>query len=317
MLRPFQNKGWAYHEKMQSIAPSSGARGTHAFRPASAPVVAPTVLDFELHISESPATSPTTPAVGNPVLHQPAAATSTQAHTTPLACPPANAITSTASVSSSNKRAFADMALPDDDILSYMASDSSPNPQLSLSSPYASTTLVSMPPASKKSRRAANAAIMQQATDSAKHSGGRGASNSKMSNAAAVWAMQGSVNRIGDILETVIVATVPGVTTTGTSSSTDQTGTATASQVVNLPTPLTSEIRTLTSLERAMHIMHTEDADLPADDLGILMVIFGDDAEGRTTEIYSRSPHPEARRAFVKTLITAYNRRNRDPQALV
>ena len=73
--------------------------------------------------------------------------------------------------------------------------------------------------------------------------------------------------------------------------------------------PLSSEfnIKASTTLEHIMHIMHTEDAELPADELGMLMTIFSAANSERAMEIYVQSPYIEACRAYIKHLITTHN----------
>ena len=243
-----------------------------------------------------------------PALPIPASARDVDFHTprTPQSLAAPSIVPSNASGSS--KRTYADMSElpPDDDELSsgYMAPEPDSEPQAAPSSaPHASTTLVSAP-ASKKSRRS----IRRPPSDLIVHRDGAGR-GSRTSNTAAIWAMQGSMNRIGDILEGAVQAS----TTRASTSASAASSSANPSSPGGPGSAATSEIRALTVLEHAMHIMQTEDADLPADDLGTLMAIFSADANGRVTEVYSRSSHHDARRAYVRTLISTYNRDHLNP----
>lgn len=60
-------------------------------------------------------------------------------------------------------------------------------------------------------------------------------------------------------------------------------------------------------LECAIHLMDTEDTDLPADDLGMLMKIFSTASNDWMIEIYAMSIHTEAYRSFIKTLVATHS----------
>lgn len=53
--------------------------------------------------------------------------------------------------------------------------------------------------------------------------------------------------------------------------------------------------------------MDTEDTDLPADDLGMLMKIFSTASNDWMIEIYAMSIHTEAYRSFIKTLVATHS----------
>jgi len=57
-----------------------------------------------------------------------------------------------------------------------------------------------------------------------------------------------------------------------------------------------------------MHVLFTEDSDLPADEQAALMMIFSDVSNERAMEIYIGSTHLQvgARRAYIKNLITTH-----------
>ncbi|OJA17726.1 hypothetical protein AZE42_04797 [Rhizopogon vesiculosus] len=110
----------------------------------------------------------------------------------------------------------------------------------------------------------------------------------EVSPAAAIIGMRESINRIGDILEKF-----------GTSLA--ATSTPSASPIAS---STISNIRPST-VERVMHVLNTEDADLPADEQAALMMIFSDVRNERAMEIYIGSAHVDvvARRIYIKNLI--------------
>ena len=55
-----------------------------------------------------------------------------------------------------------------------------------------------------------------------------------------------------------------------------------------------------------MHMMQTDDADLPADDLDILMKVFSTAGNDRAIEIYAMSAHTEAHHSFVRALVATH-----------
>jgi len=110
---------------------------------------------------------------------------------------------------------------------------------------------------------------------------------SKLTPAAAVVGMQGSINLIGDILQGAVNA-------------------AQASSQAVVTAGVTAGVTAVSSLDHAMTIMQTNDADLPPNDMGLLMTIFSAAGNERVTQVYVQSPHAEARRAYIKYLINAH-----------
>ena len=108
---------------------------------------------------------------------------------------------------------------------------------------------------------------------------------SKITPATAVVGMQGSINRIGDILERAMTAPAPPPAAPATS---------------------TSQMRASDVLDGAMCIMEEEDGDLPAGDLGMLMAIFSAPENGLVMQIYVRSPSAAARHAYIQHLINTH-----------
>ncbi|KAG1719482.1 hypothetical protein EDB19DRAFT_1971916 [Suillus lakei] len=133
-----------------------------------------------------------------------------------------------------------------------------------------------------KGKRTHDDALLEVETSSATKA-------SKLTAATAVVGMQGSINRIGDILEKAVT-----------------TAQAPAPAPCPITPPATSEIKELSVIERAMHIMQTEDADMPVEDLGILMTIFSAVDSDRTMAIYAMSSHTEARRSFIRGLVATH-----------
>ncbi|KAG1746911.1 hypothetical protein EDB19DRAFT_1905737 [Suillus lakei] len=133
-----------------------------------------------------------------------------------------------------------------------------------------------------KGKRTHDDALLEVETSSATKA-------SKLTATTAVVGMQGSINRIGDILEKAVT-----------------TAQAPAPAPRPITPPATSEIKELSVIERTMHIMQTEDADMPAEDLGILMTIFSAVDSDRTMAIYAMSSHTEAHRSFIRGLVAAH-----------
>lgn len=281
-MRQFHNRGWAFYLGVQAILPNgSGAQGHHAFYPAAAapaPSVIDSVPDLELEESIEPSND-TMPAPFLSFLtsHGPSTA-SIPSHTgsTEPQLPPTRHLIG--SESSTGKRTHD--ALLDIEVSTF----ASRHPEEPLSSALASTTMVvdSEPaalPSAPKKRRSARPGVLMTSVVKA----------SKITPATAVVGMQGSINRIGDILERAIGAA-------------PQAGPS----ALAAPVTSTSEIRASTVLDRAMDIMSEEDSDLPASDLGMLMAIFSAAGNERAMEIYVRSPSANARRAYIQHLISTH-----------
>jgi hypothetical protein len=305
-MRQFHNRGWNFYPTVQSILPNgSGAHGHHAFYPSSAdsalviddepqlPAAEPTELAQESHVATAVACSisesmdDTGPVPDLPALVRTHDTEFTGVNfTIPHLPPPPPSTTG----SSTGKRTRHDALLDvESDVFTYdTLSQSEP-----LSTPLASATLVvSMPPSTRPTKKQRSARVA---------AGGGGASSgsllpmtsvaraAKLTPATAVVGMQGSINRIGDILEMAVHNAAHAAHTQAAP-----------------PTPpayIKVASSPSTTLERAMHIMDTEDADLPAEDLGMLMMVFSNAGNERAMEIYIQSRRIEVRRAYIKSLI--------------
>jgi len=299
-MRQFRNSGWPFYSKVQAIVPASSCddTGDSPFFPAcSESVPAPFMIDDESLSPTNAQEPPTSYASGSgtttlaaPTVPLEAAAavpaTNFDVPRLPFPNPPST------STSSTGKRARDDALL--DSAMEESSFTSSRNAPSSFSSESLSMsglhntsigTSSHGAPAPKKPR---SARIASSSSGSALMNSAARAQ--KITPAAAVMGMQGSINRIGDILEWAV--------------------TSNAAQAPPAPAPppsSESNIRASTTLERAMHIMHTEDAELPSDELGMLMTIFSAAGSERAMEIYVQSPHAEARCAYIKYLITSHN----------
>ncbi|KAG1738753.1 hypothetical protein EDB19DRAFT_1909155 [Suillus lakei] len=274
----YHNAGWPFYSQVQAILPHGhGAQGHHAFHPAvaaPAPLVNNepndealsqlTVAGITLHdtLTLVPHTSTTvdsSTAIGS-------ASISFAIPHLPVGPP------SIAGSSLSKGKRTHDDALLEVETSSYVSSHPS------YSTPVASSTLVSTPSAAKKPRSArvtSSCATSSRIVDSTTHSLMTSATKaSKLTAATAVVGMQGSINRIGDILEKAVT-----------------TAQAPAPAPRPITPPATSKIKELSVIERAMHIMQMEDTDMPAEDLGILMTIFS---------------AVDTRRSFIRGLVAAH-----------
>ncbi|KAG1753365.1 hypothetical protein EDB19DRAFT_1979111 [Suillus lakei] len=289
----YHNAGWPFYSQVQAILPHGhGAQGHHAFHPAvaaPAPLVNNepndkalsqlTVAGIMLHdaLTLVPHTSTTvdsSTAIGSvsisfAIPHLPVG-------------PP-----SIAGSSLSKGKRTHDDALLEVETSSYVSSHPS------YSTPVASSTLVSTPSAAKKPRSArvtSSCTTSSRIVDNTTHLLMTSATKaSKLTTATAVVGMQGSINHIGDILEKAVT-----------------TAQAPAPAPRPITPPATSEIKELSVIECTMHIMQTEDADMPAEDLGILMTIFSAVDSDRTMAIYAMSSHTEAHCSFIRGLAAAH-----------
>ena len=240
---------------MHEILPNGGgARGNHAFHPASATSV-PLVVDDQLDLESEEPAPPAHVSPADDIIPEDMPAILSGSDFTVPCIPYVPPSTVGSSIRGSGKCTH---ELSEDD----------------MTNPPASTTLLSLPPASKKYKSAQNSG------NSLMTSAGRA---SKLIPAAAVVGMQGSINHIGDILQGAVNA-------------------AQASSQARV----TAGVTAVSSLDRAMTIMQTDDADLPPDDMGLLMTIFSAAGNERVTQVYVQSPHAEARRAYIKYLINAH-----------
>jgi hypothetical protein len=101
--------------------------------------------------------------------------------------------------------------------------------------------------------------------------------------------MQESIDRNCDILEKI--------------------GTGATATAISSASPIASS--TVSSIrpsitERAMHVLNTEDADLPIDERVALMMIFSDVGNERAMEVYIESLHIKGRHIYIKNLIASH-----------
>jgi hypothetical protein len=282
-MRQLHNRGWPFYLNVQAILPNgSGAQGHHAFYPASAAPALSTidsqgVPDFEPELEESMEPNDTIPApVPSFFTSHPSGTASIPSHTgftepqPPTPGPPLTILLG--SENSANKRTHD--ALLDIEVSTF-------NTHQEPLSALASTTVVvdpaALPSAPKKQRSARTGNVLMTSAVKA----------SKITPATAVVGMQGSINRIGDILERAMTAPPPVTALAG-------------------PATSTSETRASDVLDHAMRIMEEEDGDLPVSDLGMLMAIFSAPENERAMVIYIRSPSAGARRAYIQHLISTH-----------
>ncbi|KAG1831455.1 hypothetical protein DFJ58DRAFT_736613 [Suillus subalutaceus] len=258
-MQPFANSGWIYYDKLAEIFPNgTGAQGTHTFHlaAAAAPVLADDDVEPGAEHVITTAAAATIIASAASASNNPVAATmelprDTNFNASRLPILPPSTV---ASSIGTGKRTH-------DDASCDMESSTHLSSYLSFSGPLPSSTLVSAPPPAKKFA----------------------ARGLKVSPATAVVGMQGSINRIGDILEKAVTAApVP---------------------APPLPPPPPPPPLVATALDRAMILMQTEDVEVPAEDLGRLLLIFT--SNERAMEIYVQSPLGP-RRSYIKALLEAH-----------
>ncbi|KAG1820577.1 uncharacterized protein BJ212DRAFT_1297943 [Suillus subaureus] len=189
-MHSFHNKGWEHYKKMQAIIPLGGARGQDAFCPGSA-IPSITNLDTDLVDAAPQAAVPTATAAGpssacagpssaaaiTTSITSSTAAHSTAAHSTAM---------STAAGSNASKRLYSDV-MGDIETMSFGSTHMS-----SMQPP--STTLVSSP-LSKKPQTP----VVSQNSHITKISSATKAV--KITLAAAVVGMQGTINWLTDVFE--------------------------------------------------------------------------------------------------------------------
>jgi hypothetical protein len=257
-MRQFRNKGWDQFEKMQAIIPLGGARGRHAFYPGG---MAPPIVNTD---NEPGGTSNAVVAAGAATIphHNTATSSATSAiasssATSAIASSSATSgiASSTAASSNAGKRPYAE-ALTDIETASFGSSHMSMQPP--------STTLVVSAPPSKKARTPAQSQNSRHAKISSI------AKAAKITPAAAVVGMQGSINRMTDVFETFMRG--------GTGAADD---------------PVT----------RAVAILEGEDADIPVDQQALLISVIGEKGNEHFLKFYITMNDGVRRRAFVEKMI--------------
>ena len=267
----FRNKGWAFYETMQTLMANGGATG-HGARHSLTATAILGAGDDNLVVETVDAGPSTTVATMGITATDVTATVSVVGTDTPTAggtfiVPrPAFASPSSSLAASTGKRTHTESTLPDVKSSDHHISSMEP----------ALTTLISTQsiPARKKSRLTSS-----HVTGSGQSLMTSAARAQKITPATAVVGMQGSINRLAGILEQALV----------------------------IPTRISSsEIRSQTPLDRAMHMLQNDDADLPIDQCAVLMGIFSSPASERAVEIYVQCTDTERRRAYVAQLLRQY-----------
>jgi hypothetical protein len=211
-MRQLHNKGWPFYLNVQAILPNgTGAQGHHAFYPSSAAPTLSSVIDshgvsdLEPEGFTEPNDTIPAPVLSFLTLH-PSDTASIPSHTgfaepqlPPTPGPPLTILGG--SETGTGKRTHD--ALLDIEVSTFNMSDTHQDP-LSTARALASTTVVvdsaALPSAPKKQRsgRAGGNVLMTSAVKA-----------SRITPATAVVGMQGSINRIGDILERAMTAPPP------------------------------------------------------------------------------------------------------------
>jgi hypothetical protein len=262
-MRPFSENGWAYYDKVQAIMPTGGARGHHSRRSATVLPLAPATSDEV--VSEGTSAIPAKPTGSIPVNSvTPTDESDSVAFTHPSTHPPP----STVGGSSTGKRLHSDTVFDSVETTSYMSSSAQP----------VSTTLPVSAPSSKKARLSSQAGYMSSAAKAA-----------KVSPAAAVMNMQGTLNRMADAFVTAV--------------SPD----ALASVSMAVPTAMsTTGTGAVDPVDRAIDMLETLDGDLPDEQKGALIQIFATPGNEQSLAFYIRLKHLGMRRAFLKKLLRSH-----------
>jgi hypothetical protein len=185
-MKPFRNKGWPYFKKFEGILPQSGAKGKHAYAPASA---VPALPDTD---SESIVGG------GKELEKQDGLEWGLQNADTSVGMDvdgrasiiPSISVSET-SESSMRKRGFSALSI---DNLSLAGSFATAPP----SSP---PTHTSEPPRKKRSTGSSSAASSSQSASTITNRSSRSATTGRITNAVALNSMQGSINRLTDAFE--------------------------------------------------------------------------------------------------------------------
>ncbi|KAG1822056.1 uncharacterized protein BJ212DRAFT_1477885 [Suillus subaureus] len=177
-MHSFCNKGWEHYEKMHAIIPLGGARGQDAFRPGSA-IPSITNLDTNLMDTAPQAAIPIATAAGP----SSAAAITTSITSSTVAC--STAMSTTAGSNASK--------CPYSDVTGDIETTSFSSMHMSSMQPP-STTLVSSPP----SKKPWTPVVSQNSRITKISSAAKAA---KITPAAAVVGMQGTINRLTDVFK--------------------------------------------------------------------------------------------------------------------
>ncbi|KAG1719998.1 hypothetical protein EDD22DRAFT_962965 [Suillus occidentalis] len=183
LMRPFCNKGWEHYEKMQTIFPLGGTRGRHVFHPGGA---APSITNPDSDLVDAAARSSSTATTTTSITSSTPACSTAMSTTTSMASSShaRSTAASTTAGSNASKRPYSDV----------MGDAESVGSTHMLSMQPLSTTLVSSPP-SKKPRTPVTSqnSRMTKITSAAKAA--------KITLAAAVVGMQGSINWLTDVFK--------------------------------------------------------------------------------------------------------------------
>ena len=181
-MKPFRNKGWPFLKKFESILPQSGAKGKHAYAPASAIPAWPD-SDLESIVESGKALG----KQANEILeggHRDTAGTDIDGHASGI---PSISI----SEISMRKRSFSELSVDNDTLAGSIATF----PPSSLS------THASRPPWKKWSTGHSSVASSSQQASTTTHRSSWSASTGRITSAVALNSMQGSINRLTDAFE--------------------------------------------------------------------------------------------------------------------
>ncbi|KAG1882182.1 hypothetical protein F4604DRAFT_1921905 [Suillus subluteus] len=276
-MRPFRNAGWPYFERMQEIIPLGGARGCHAFHPGvMGPPPVPDADEDEPDIAQAPALSSAGPSstsgpstlANNPSIPSPSFTTSPRSITGGL---------STATSSAGAKRPYEGTNFDSVETMSFASIHESAQP--------VSTTLVSAPPSKKArlhiSQKMSNAAKMSSVTQAA-----------KITPAAAVMGMQGTVNHLTDVFERFVVSSMNSGTMAG------------GMQLPPPPPPGPEPEGSMDLVTHTAHLLQTEDADMPPEQRAVLITVLGEKDNERFLKFYVSLTDKATRCPFIQKLIT-------------
>ncbi|KAG1741141.1 hypothetical protein EDB19DRAFT_1908167 [Suillus lakei] len=276
-MRPFRNTGWPYFEKMQEIIPLGGARGRHAFHPGvMGPPPVPDADEDEPGLAQTPALSSAGPSstsgpsttAHHSSITSPSFTTSPRSNTGGL---------STATSSAGAKHPYKGTNFDSVETTSFASTHESAQP--------VSTILVSPPPSKK-----AHSHISQKMTNVAKMSSVTQAT--KITPAAAVMGMQGTVNCLTDVFERFVVSSMNSGTMAG------------SMQLLPPPPPGPEPEGNMDLVTCAAHLLQTEDADMPPEQHAVLIMVLGEKNNEYFLKFYVSLTDKETRRPFIQKLIT-------------
>lgn len=274
-IRPFRNKGWPPYSNMQMIlGDNSGARGRNSLHPATAPP--PSInttddvldsidggldlLDMDVDVISAGAAGPSDVPDMSPNLMMPSSNMLHDSSTT----------THAAGGSQSSKRLRTNTLLDLAETSSQNTGSTpmSTNPDTQASLPLSSTLVSSQLPAPKKARMSAHGDTQMGISSAAKIA-------AKITPAAAVMNMQGSINRLTDVIEKNM------------------------NGPLELPVPSVPTI-----ISRGLGIMRSKDGDLTVAQRASLLHIFSLAGGDNKLAIYvGLEDDFETRRAFISQLL--------------